>query len=114
MTLRRSTFDRRDVLRSVCAAPPGGASPAQLEAYAAAVVGDGAVVPLQGEIRPGASEAGRCYSAAELLTVATVALVGARARRRGGVGLVESDQVVRALSGAFRLNASRTRWSRLC
>ena len=34
------------------------------------------------------------------------ALVGARARRRG-VGLVESDRVVRALSGAFWLNAEQ-------
>ena len=107
LTLHRSTFDRRDVLRSVCAALPGGASPAQLEVYTAAAVVDGAVVPLQGEIRPGASEAGRCYSTVELLAVETAALVGARARRGAGVGLVESDQVVRALSGAPTLNTAQ-------
>ena len=62
LTLHHSAFDRREVLRAVCAALPAGVSPTRLQDYTAAVVSDGAVVPLQGEARPGASEAGRCYS----------------------------------------------------
>ena len=108
LTRHRSTFDRRAVMRAVCAALPAGASPAQLEAYTAAAVCDDAVVPLQGEIQPGASEAGRCYSTTDLLAVETAALVGARARRGAGVGLVEPDHVVRALSGSPTLNDEQT------
>ncbi len=108
LTLHRSTFDRREVLRAVCAALPTGASAEPLHTYTTAVLGDGAVVPLQGENRPGASEGGRCYSTAELLAVETAALVGARARRGAGVGFVEPDRVARALSGAPTLNAEQT------
>ena len=108
LTLHRSTFDRREVVRAVCAALPAGASAERLQTYTTAVLVDGAVVALQGEIRPGASEEGRCYSTVELLAVETAALVGARARRGAGVAVVAPNAVTEVLREAPTLNVEQT------
>jgi conjugative relaxase-like TrwC/TraI family protein len=96
VTERRSTFDRRDLLRAVCEAVPAGAAVSidGLRGLATDVVRDTRTVALL----PGAPATLRRYSTAELLATEQTAVWAAAARGEEGAGRVASDVVEEALS----------------
>ncbi|MFL6110597.1 MAG: MobF family relaxase [Catenulispora sp.] len=98
VTERRSSFDRRDLLRAVCEAVPAGAAVTvdDLRGLATAVVRDERVVPLL----PSAPAAMRRYSTAELLATEQSAVWAAAARGADCVGTVDASLVAGALSTA--------------
>ena len=98
VTERRSTFDRRDLLRAVCEAVPAGAAVSvdDLRALATTVVRDARVVALL----PGAPADARRYSTAELLATEQAAVFAAAARGDEQAGRVDPNLVEGALAGA--------------
>lgn len=97
VTRRRSSFDRRELLRAVCEAVPAGApvTVGQLRDLATTLVRDERTVALL----PGAPAAVRRYSTTELLATEQGAVWAAEARAGEGVGTVATEQVEAALSG---------------
>jgi conjugative relaxase-like TrwC/TraI family protein len=97
VTERRSSFDRRDLLRAVCEAIPAGAPVTvdDLRTLATATVRDRRVVALL----PGAPASSRRYSTGELLTTEQTALWAAGARGEEMVGRVDRTLVEAALAG---------------
>jgi ATP-dependent exoDNAse (exonuclease V) alpha subunit len=97
LTRRRSTFDRRDVMRAVCEAIPAGAAVtlAQMQELATAVVRDRETVTLL----PTAPVAERRYSTAPLLATERDAQALAVQRRSDGLGTVDRRQVRSILAG---------------
>ena len=97
LTARRSTFDRRDVMRAVCEAIPAGArvTLAQLRQVATAVVRDPRTVPLLAEV----TVPDRRYSTAELLEVETAARTDALRRVTDEVAVVDRGAVDRVVTG---------------
>jgi conjugative relaxase-like TrwC/TraI family protein len=95
LTRRRSTFDRRALLRGVAESVPAGADVdvAALRGLATSVVRDPQVVPLI----PDAPAARRRYSTAELLATETAAQQQAQRRADDQLALVDPAAVERAL-----------------
>jgi conjugative relaxase-like TrwC/TraI family protein len=91
LTRRRSTFDRRDVMRAVCEAIPAGAAVTlmQLRELATAVVRDRETVALL----PDVPVAERRYSTAQLLATERTAQAEAVARLGDGLATVDRRTV---------------------
>ena len=104
LTRRRSTFDRRDLLKGVCEALPAGAAvdTAELRRLATDLVRHAQVVPLI----PDAPAAARRYSTRELLATEQAALHAAAGRREDGLAVVDPATIDRALTGS-RLSAEQ-------
>jgi ATP-dependent exoDNAse (exonuclease V) alpha subunit len=98
LTARRSTFDRRDVMRAVCEALPAGAAVTltQLRDIATRVVRDSAAVPVVTDT----SVTERRYSTAELLQVEQSAREASLRRLNDAVAVADRRSVSRVLSGA--------------
>ena len=97
VTRRRSSFDRRELLRAVCEAIPPGATVTveRLRELATTLVRDKRTVALL----PGAPTSVRRYSTTELLATEQGAVWAAEARAGEGVGTVEPERTEVALSG---------------
>lgn len=97
VTRRRSTFDRRDLLRAVCEAVPAGAavSVVDLRGLATAVLRDARTVPLL----PAAPVDTRRYSTTELLATEQAAVWAAVARGGDEVARVDAGVVDAVLAG---------------
>jgi conjugative relaxase-like TrwC/TraI family protein len=98
LTVKRSTFDRRDVLQGVCTAIPAGAPVTgdELRALATALVRDPAVVPLL----PDVSVRCRRYSTRELLIVEIDTEQRATARADDDLAVADLAVVNRLIAGA--------------
>jgi len=98
LTSRRSSFDRRDVMRGVCEAIPAGAhvTLARLRELATAVVRAAATVPLL----PEATTSERRYSTAELLEVETRARADAARRLDDQIAVADPQQVRQVIAAA--------------
>jgi conjugative relaxase-like TrwC/TraI family protein len=118
LTLRVSTFTRRDVLRGICEALGGGGNVAEIERLADQFLASTAQVRLiaHGRRRPDAGGPPatrglggllpvdqRSYSTAELLEVEAAMVAGALRRRGEGVGVVPSAVLDQALRRHTRL-----------
>lgn len=98
LTLKRSTFDRKDLLRGVCEHLPVGTpvSLTTLRALATRVLRDSRVVPLLGD----APVSSRRYTTRELLLLETDALNLATARQHDAIATVPDDVLASAMTQA--------------
>lgn len=91
VTARRSTFDRRDLLRAICEHVPVGMAVTvdEVRALATRIIRDPRVVPLS----LGGPAAHRRYSTVELLGTEQIAVWAAKARAGDGLARVRADEV---------------------
>lgn len=101
LTAHTSVFDRRDLLQAVAAGAPSGASVAQIEAAAAAVLGDDRAVRLDD------GPLGGRWTTAGLLEIETALIDGATVSTAGGFAVVDEERVARLIAAQDALSGEQ-------
>lgn len=97
LTEHDSSFSRKDVVRALAEAQPAGATVADLEQLAGAVMNEPGIVPVWETVKPGGIHDPR-YTTEELLEVERGLLTQARERRNTGAGSATTEPLGRSLA----------------